>query len=1305
MNMRHFAARIMALVLLSSTAALGMRLAAPVRAANDSVIVTTPDDTQNFWNAFGTANVAKDDNGKWASVTLTPAAERKAGAITLNNRMDLTRPFTLAFAANFGTQSQYGDTVAGDGISFGLYPGQLGAIGMFGGNLGVGAIPDLLGFKVDPYLNDDINFGADATYNDLAQALHITVPSTLNPLTNTVAFAKLFRDANSTGDVIFGSTDKARVPYGAFIQTTSQGWIAIPRAGGDGGFYGGRIDTPPTHIDYSYLNDGQWHGMQINYTVSADGQTGTLTIKIYRVYRANGQYNDAPYMEYQPRSGDLLGQWVRTVSIPTMTGHTAKKPYFAMNIAASTGSAFLKQQIKNLYASYTPEPGSMTSRFVDENGKSIRAAENVHDPDHVGDAAQLVIPGTIQETAADGKNTAYTYDYTTYQAFSTGTSGDQKVVTRLTPTAAVPGQPTATGTIVSPTAGGTDYTYHGQYKTAYQQIVTHYRRVATRPVITSTLAGQAHTSEKSASFLDKLSVQAGVPLTYTYQVQSPATGPNPWNGTHLTLTLPAGFAIAADQPVKAQFLSGSTVLTGSQPAIETGTTASGTTTLTVGGPGGSDLFGQSADSNGTAQATGLLVTVSLVPAHDNASGTITAALSDSYLGDYTTPAPPAATSYYTEYPVTIKHAINETEPTLAAQWIALTHRPQANTMGESHDFTAAELHKPDGVLIDPARTTLYPVTTAPPAHQARLTAADIVSAADTPLGGFHLTASGVQKLKANDDVQAAFQFTGTTDGATTTSWIVNYTLYEPQTTWMPDSGLRTLVANAFAAPAVVIDPDFFTPGQPITNTRPTHDTDGYPDELRKSDMTALHALTNAPAASGHPQEKKDTTPWNLRHDATGLEYATNLQALAIYGGKLLTDTDPDAATAAGTFRTLLPLLPKSLETLDLSGYDRGHDVFPAQASALPAATLAFPQLKNFNLVADELTAADLAADDGHGRFSDIGGVYRQNLPAGRLVQTNLSSLDEPDRLQNKKNVNAIGPIVTDANTALVIHQKNMLLAPAVDVPLSAEEKRLVMTVPVKSLQDVTQAALGLAGEQPRPDGPSLALAAYDHARSDVTSTNAAFPNLVKTAQPIAYADYAGTTTRSDDQFYLRRSVTSHTAGATTDYSSWTPAQISGFSALTVTPTDLDFGRRWLRAGSFPNDGVDETRGKHSDGPAATDTPVTVTVTRAGRQSGSGGDVTLAASPFTSRDGTSTILSWHLLFTAMLTGETYTVPANTTGANNGATRLGRTTFSAENPAESSRQYHVRLVIPDTTGIQTGNDGYSAALTYTYAPDTI
>ncbi|WP_040536705.1 lectin-like domain-containing protein [Schleiferilactobacillus shenzhenensis] len=1299
------------IILLAMAGSGGLTAAHPaVQAAPNSPsrIYTTPDDTQNFFKPYGYSTVSLDDQGRWAQVNLTDDQQFKGGAVSLNSRVDLSQPFTLKMGIKLGKYS----SEMGDGMSFGMYPGQIGAVGMFGGNLGMGAIRNMIGFKVDDYVNRDDNGGDDPALSALLKGVGLTTMPDLDPVTQTVQYAQFFQEKNHESKYVFGSLDtklyvdsEISVPYFGLVETTNTGYVWTPgnlhNNENPSNYYGGGIGGfRATPMPDASLHDNQWHGMTIVYTVGPD--VGTFTFNLYTQFRSDGAYESL-----KPKL-----TFTRTINMATMKRNTAATykaapgtdaPYLAMNIAGSTGKFTAVQQIKNIYAEYTPEPYAVTARFVDENGKNLQDTQNFGDFQTQSGPFDLKVPETL--TDADGNT--YKFDYANYEKYTYTSATDPRVVSKLPVATAKPAPSDApNGAVVRPGDSG-DYTYYGQYLKPYQRIINHYRRDQSQPTISTAISVKGVNTEQTPvgtsghDFLNHVAIERNTKMTYTFKVTAPATGPNPWKGVTLTVKVPQGYTVSPTA-VTAEALA-DTAPTSVSPTITRSSDPSDhASVLTISGV---DLSGILKDANGTVQPNTLLVTVPITASGDTTTGIIRATLDDTYLMDYTTPATTDAekkTNYYTGYPVTYTNALNEADPGLVTNvWIPLTDRTT-----EKHDFTAAELHMPAGVVLNPAAGSMayLPVNDTPPDHTVRLTAADIVPAAVTGsanlLGGFTLTDSGIQKLKANDYVKAAFQFTGT-NGTKTTKWQVDYNLYEPLTTWMPDTGLQQLVQTAFAQP-VTIDPDFISGGTPVTNTRLTHPTDHYPNgELRKSDMSGLKALTNAAPTIGHPQNTTGTTAWNLRNDPTGLEYATTLQALAIYGEKLLANTTVTHPQTNGTFRSLLPVLPKSLVTLDLSGYDRSQDVFAHQAAALADTTVTFSNLANFNLVANELVSADLQTTDAQGRYSDVAQFYVQNVPNGAFKQTNLSSLAEPGKLTNQKNVNKLGPVVTDSHRGVIINQKNMLIAPALDIPLTNTAGQLEMTLPVTNLKKLAQQSFGQASQPTLPAGNDPNLNAYDLAHSDAGGGNAHFTTFFTGDGTVPYTDYTVNTHTNSGTFYIQRALTFTAAGATTNYSSWTPATFQSLTAMTVTPDNLDFGTRLLRAGDFANTGYDET--SHTTPEAAEGTPVTITVTKSGGPTAASGQLTAAASPFVG--GTSTLATWHLRFTDTAAGTAYSVPANSTAGNNNPTTLSPITFPTATPATGTSAYHVRLVVPDTTGILTGKEQYTANLVYTYMPNTL
>ena len=165
-------------------------------------------------------------------ITLTPNRNNQVGNLTLKNKIDLNGDFVMDGAVNLGSDSN-----GADGISFGFHTGNTNAIGVAGGNLGLGGLENALGFKLDTYRNG------------------YQVP---NP------------SAPNAADQFGWAADVPSItsyPYGVFV-TTSQKiingntrWWAEPDA------------SSAKSVGSSYMN-GKFYPFKVSYS----GSTKTLTV-------------------------------------------------------------------------------------------------------------------------------------------------------------------------------------------------------------------------------------------------------------------------------------------------------------------------------------------------------------------------------------------------------------------------------------------------------------------------------------------------------------------------------------------------------------------------------------------------------------------------------------------------------------------------------------------------------------------------------------------------------------------------------------------------------------------------------------------------------------------------------------------------------------------------------------------------------------------------------------------------------------------------------------------------------------------
>ncbi|MGO3792328.1 MAG: lectin-like domain-containing protein, partial [Enterococcus gilvus] len=117
-------------------------------AATGTGITVTKDNFLSYFNLLGSATF----NQSSGIITLTPNRNNQVGNLTLKNKIDLNGDFVMTGAVSLGERK---NQAGGDGISFGFHTGNTNAIGVAGGNLGLGGLENAIGFKLDTYKNDE----------------------------------------------------------------------------------------------------------------------------------------------------------------------------------------------------------------------------------------------------------------------------------------------------------------------------------------------------------------------------------------------------------------------------------------------------------------------------------------------------------------------------------------------------------------------------------------------------------------------------------------------------------------------------------------------------------------------------------------------------------------------------------------------------------------------------------------------------------------------------------------------------------------------------------------------------------------------------------------------------------------------------------------------------------------------------------------------------------------------------------------------------------------------------------------------
>ncbi|MCP0887455.1 MucBP domain-containing protein, partial [Ligilactobacillus sp. WILCCON 0076] len=201
-------------------------------AENDSGLVEVT--KGNFLDYF-TLNGSATYDSTTGIVTLTTASGNEVGNFTLDSKINMNQSFTLTGYVNLGS-NVYG----ADGISFAFHSGNTDDLGVFGGNLGIGGLENVVGFKLDTWHNG---------YKS---------PSSTGDETNQYGW-----EADPTT-----STGK----YGAFVNTTEK-----IITGDDGNSYTRWWGTVDTNSVQALSNDNL-NGEMHKFVISYDGTSKQLTI-------------------------------------------------------------------------------------------------------------------------------------------------------------------------------------------------------------------------------------------------------------------------------------------------------------------------------------------------------------------------------------------------------------------------------------------------------------------------------------------------------------------------------------------------------------------------------------------------------------------------------------------------------------------------------------------------------------------------------------------------------------------------------------------------------------------------------------------------------------------------------------------------------------------------------------------------------------------------------------------------------------------------------------------------------------------
>lgn len=116
---------------------------------NNNSTTITPANFQDSFDTHGNAHFNSDNHD---TITLTDYAGSQQGSITLKNKINLGQGFDIEGQVNLGAVDQVNGN-GGDGIAFGFHDANSDTVGNGGAGLGLGGIPDAIGWKADTTYN------------------------------------------------------------------------------------------------------------------------------------------------------------------------------------------------------------------------------------------------------------------------------------------------------------------------------------------------------------------------------------------------------------------------------------------------------------------------------------------------------------------------------------------------------------------------------------------------------------------------------------------------------------------------------------------------------------------------------------------------------------------------------------------------------------------------------------------------------------------------------------------------------------------------------------------------------------------------------------------------------------------------------------------------------------------------------------------------------------------------------------------------------------------------------------------------
>ena len=358
---------------------------------SESIIKVDKDNFSDYFNLHG--NASYDSNS--GVVTLTPARVYMNGSTALNVKIDTTKDFKLE--GEFLIKTDDPNRIPVDGIGFALTPDDQTKLGYNGAAVGISGLKDAVGFKIDTFLNRDINNNGGNSFPYIQNGV-VVVQNAFEQDPSVVLYGT---DVQSHGI----GHDYHHDDFGAFMETDEHGF--------------GRhvVDTNKASLPSFFTLKNDFQSYVISYkadtkilSVSLDNKTYTYNMTDY-LNKIQNKYGSTDLsLRFTASSNAAIGQDPNTVDtlqqIKIKSFEFAASGFNRINyinqnsgnrIVNPTDFLGLKNEVKDVRT-----PANATNVTITSNGYTLVATDTSKAPTY------NATNGTVTLTS-DNQFITYTY--------------------------------------------------------------------------------------------------------------------------------------------------------------------------------------------------------------------------------------------------------------------------------------------------------------------------------------------------------------------------------------------------------------------------------------------------------------------------------------------------------------------------------------------------------------------------------------------------------------------------------------------------------------------------------------------------------------------------------------------------------------------------------------------------------------------------------------------------------------------------------------------------------------------------------